>query len=164
MEFNATFLVSIISFLVFMYIMNAIFYEPLTKVIDERDGIVKDNYEHSREARHKAETMLKDKENRLTETAKQSRQIMVDKTNEANSDYKAKVDTAKAKSNEKVEELKAELSRSENEAREVLNSHVEDLAQTIVNKVLLKQYSAVSDPLNSGSRTASLSNGGQIHG
>lgn len=136
MEFNATFLVSIISFLVFMYIMNAIFYEPLTKIIDERDGIVHDNYEHSRASRHKAEKLLKDKENRLTETAKQSRQIMVDKTNEANSDYKAKVDAAKAKSNVQVDELKAELSRSENEAKEVLNSHVENLAQIIVNKVL----------------------------
>lgn len=136
MEFNATFLVSIISFLVFMYIMNAIFYEPLTKIIDEREGIVHDNYEHSRQSRHKAEKLLKDKENRLTETAKQSRQIMVDKTNEANSDYKTKVDLAKVKSNQKVEELKAELSRSENEAKEVLNSHVENLAQTIVNKVL----------------------------
>lgn len=136
MEFNATFLVSIISFLVFMYIMNAIFYEPLTKIIDERDSLVHDNYEHSRQSRHKAEKLLKDKENRLTETAKQSRQIMVDKTNEANSDYKAKVDAAKAKSNAQVDELKAELSRSENEAKEVLNSHVENLAQTIVNKVL----------------------------
>lgn len=136
MEFNATFLVSIISFLVFMYIMNAIFYTPLTKVIDERDGIVHDNYEHSRKARHEAEKIAKDKENRLTETAKQSRQIMVDKTNEANENYKNRVTDAKAKSNERVEVLKGELSRSENEAREVLNSHVENLAQTIVNKVL----------------------------
>ncbi len=119
-----------------MYIMNAIFYEPLTKIIDERDSLVHDNYEHSRQSRHKAEKLLKDKENRLTETAKQSRQIMVDKTNEANSDYKAKVDAAKAKSNAQVDELKAELSRSENEAKEILNSHVENLAQTIVNKVL----------------------------
>lgn len=136
MEFNATFLVSIISFLVFMYIMNAIFYEPLTKIIDEREGIVHDNYELSRQSRNKAEKLLKDKENRLTETAKQSRQIMVDKTNEANSDYKTKVDLAKVKSNQKVEDLKAELSRSENDAKEVLNSHIENLAQTIVNKVL----------------------------
>lgn len=136
MEFNATFLVSIISFLVFMYIMNAIFYTPLTKIIDEREGIVHDNYEHSRKARHEAEKIAKDKEIRLTETAKQSRQIMVDKTNEANENYKNRVTDAKAKSNERVGVLKEELSRSENEAKEVLNSHVENLAQTIVNKVL----------------------------
>lgn len=136
MEFNATFLVSIISFLVFMYIMNTIFYKPLTAIIDERDGIVHDNYEHSRQARNEAEEIAKDKENRLTETAKQSRKMMVDKTNEANEDYKIKVAEAKTKSNEKIGILKDELLRSEAEAKNILNSHVENLAQTIVNKVL----------------------------
>lgn len=136
MEFNATFLVSIVSFLVFMYIMNAIFYKPLTTVIDERENIVHDNYEHSRQARHEAEEITKDKENRLAETAKQSRQMMVDKTNEANEDYKNKVADAKTKSNEKVGILKEDLLRSEADAKNILNSHVENLAQTIVNKVL----------------------------
>ena len=136
MEFNATFLVSTVSFLVFMYIMNAIFYKPLTTVIDERENIVHDNYEHSRQARHEAEEITKDKENRLAETAKQSRKMMVDKTNEANEDYKNKVADAKTKSNEKVGILKDDLLRSEAEAKNILNSHVENLAQTIVNKVL----------------------------
>lgn len=136
MEFNATFLVSIISFLVFMYIMNAIFYEPLTKVIDEREGIVHDNYEHSRKARHEAEKIAKDKENRLTETAKQSRQILTDKTNEANENFKTRVNEAKSQSNERVGVLKEELSRSEAQAKNILDSQVENLAQTIVNKVL----------------------------
>lgn len=136
MEFNATFLVSIVSFLVFMYIMNAIFYKPLTTVIDERENIVHDNYAHSRQARHEAEEITKDKENRLAETAKQSRKMMVDKTNEANEDYKNKVADAKTKSNEKVGILKEDLLRSEADAKNILNSHVENLAQTIVNKVL----------------------------
>ena len=136
MEFNATFLVSIVSFLVFMYIMNAIFYKPLTTVIDERENIVHDNYEHSRQAHNEAEEITKDKENRLAETAKQSRQMMVDKTNEANEDYKNKVADAKTKSNEKVGILKEDLLRSEADAKNILNSHVENLAQTIVNKVL----------------------------
>ena len=136
MEFNATFLVSIVSFLVFMYIMNAIFYKPLTTVIDERENIVHDNYEHSRQARHEAEEITKDKKNRLAETAKQSRKMMVDKTNEANEDYKNKVADAKTKSNEKVGILKEDLLRSEADAKNILNSHVENLAQTIVNKVL----------------------------
>lgn len=136
MEFNATFLVSIISFLVFMKIMNAIFYVPMTKIIDEREEIVHNNYEHSRKARHEAEKIAKDRENKLTETAKQSRQMMVDKTNEANADYKNKVAQAKSKSNEKVGILKEDLLHSENEAKNILETRIDDLANTIVNKVL----------------------------
>ena len=136
MEFNATFLVSIISFLVFMYIMNEIFYEPLTKIIDEREGIVRDNYAYSERVRAEVSEIETERENRLAETAKQSRQIMIDKTNEANSDYKNRIADARTKSNQRIDVLKQELARSESDAKTVLDSQVEDLAQSIVNKVL----------------------------
>jgi len=136
MEFNATFLVSIISFLVFMKIMNAIFYIPLTSVIEEREGLVHDNLETSKSMREKADAIFKDKEERLTESAKKARQILVDKTNEANSILKTQTDDAKTTAAKRTEELKTELSKAENDARATLNSKTEELAHTIVGKVL----------------------------
>jgi len=136
MEFNATFLVSIISFIVFMKIMNAIFYIPLTNIIEEREKITNKNYEESKYATEQAEELLKNKNERLSQTAKKSRQILIDKTNEANSDYHEQVNSAKENSNKRINEIKSELSQSEKEAENVLNSHVENLAQSIVDKVL----------------------------
>ena len=136
MEFNATFLVSIVSFLVFMKLMNEIFYAPLTKIIEERENIVNKNYDDASFSRTKADEILKTKEFRLTETAKQSRQIMVDKTNEANNDYKLRVDNARKDLNNRIGELKNELNNEEIDAKNVLNSQVEELSQNIVNKVL----------------------------
>lgn len=40
MEFNATFFVTAISFIVFTFIMTKFFYAPLTKVIDEREDFI----------------------------------------------------------------------------------------------------------------------------
>ncbi len=137
MEFNATFLVSIISFLVFMKLMNAIFYIPLTNIIEEREEIVNKNHEHSFLTRQKADKLLADKDERLVDTAKKSRQILIDKTNEANSDYKTRVTEAKKESDIRAEQLKKELANSEKEAKTILDTQIEDLAQTIVNKVLL---------------------------
>ncbi len=136
MEFNATFLVSIISFLVFMKLMNAIFYIPLTNIIEEREEIVNKNHEHSFLTRQKADKLLADKDERLVDTAKKSRQILIDKTNEANSDYKTRVTEAKKESDIRAEQLKKELANSEKEAKTILDTQIEDLAQTIVNKVL----------------------------
>ena len=45
MEFNATFIVSIISFVVFVLIMNKIFYVPITKIVEEREKKLKENYD-----------------------------------------------------------------------------------------------------------------------
>lgn len=136
MEFNATFLVSIISFLVFMKIMNAIFYIPLTNLIEERENIVNKNFEDAKQTNIEVETLLKNKEEQLANAAKESRQILIDKTNEANTEYHEQLTNAKINSNKKVNELKVELTKSETKAKEDLNSHVEDLAQTIINKVL----------------------------
>lgn len=136
MEFNATFLVSIISFLMFMKIMNAIFYIPLTNLIEERENIVNKNLNDSQIAKKETEKLILQKEEQLAQAAKDSRQILIEKTNEANTNYHNKVNEAKAKSTQRVNELKDELLQSENHAKEVLNSHVEALAQSIVDKVL----------------------------
>ena len=136
MEFNATFLVAIISFLVFMKIMNAIFYVPLTTLIEERENIVNKNFEDARQANIEVENLIKNKEEQLAQAAKDSRQILIDKTNEANSNYHNKINEAKTNSTQRVIELKNELTKSEIEAKEILNSHVDLLAQSIVDKVL----------------------------
>lgn len=136
MEFNATFLVSIISFLAFVKIMNAIFYIPLTNIINERENIVNKNLEDSQTARAQTEQLVQHKEKQLAQAAKDSRQILIDKTNEANAIYHDKVNEAKVNSTKRVEELKNELTQSENSAKEVLNTHVETLAQNIIEKVL----------------------------
>ena len=39
MEFNATFLVSFVSFIVFVVLMNQILYRPLDKIVRERKSI-----------------------------------------------------------------------------------------------------------------------------
>lgn len=136
MEFNATFLVSIISFLVFMKIMNAIFYIPLTSVIEDRECVVNENNEHAQKNNDKADAILQEKENRLTQTAKETRQILIDKTNAANSMLKTRTDEARNSASLRANELKNALIKSENDAREELSNKTEELAQVIVNKVL----------------------------
>ena len=44
LEFNATFIVAIISFAVFIVIMNAIFYRPILEIIKKRDDYINSNY------------------------------------------------------------------------------------------------------------------------
>ena len=44
MEFNATFLATIVSFIVFVILMNKILYAPILNIIEERENLVETNY------------------------------------------------------------------------------------------------------------------------
>ena len=44
MEFDATFIIATISFIVFVLIMNRIFYAPILKIMQERQNLVEENY------------------------------------------------------------------------------------------------------------------------
>ena len=65
MEFNATFLVSAASFILFTIIMNAIFYKPLTKIVEQRQIFVDENYKEANLAEEKSQSILTEKEERI---------------------------------------------------------------------------------------------------
>ena len=65
MEFNATFLVSVISFIIFTIIMNKIFYKPLENVMDERQKFIDDAKSDALNSNNRADAILKEKEDRL---------------------------------------------------------------------------------------------------
>ncbi len=58
MEFNATFIVSAISFIVFTIIMNAIFYKPIQKIVTERQKFIDENYEEAKKHKANSEKIL----------------------------------------------------------------------------------------------------------
>lgn len=63
LEFNATFLVSMISFIVFIIIMNAIFYKPILGVIEEREKFINDHYNDAKILKTKLKACLSKKKN-----------------------------------------------------------------------------------------------------
>ena len=56
-EFNATFLVAMLSFVVFIMIMNAIFYRPILNIMRKRDEYINSNYDEAKELSEQAEKL-----------------------------------------------------------------------------------------------------------
>ena len=84
MEFNATFFVTAISFILFTIIMNKIFYAPLTKVIDERESFIRNAMNDAKDSETQAGILLKNKEEKLNAAGEKSRKIITDAVEEAN--------------------------------------------------------------------------------
>jgi len=136
MEFNATFIVSAISFIVFAIIMNAIFYKPIQKIVLERDKFIDDNYEEAKKNQKESEAILKAKAHKLEKTKLDAKKIIADKTNKVKAQKSEMMTEAQQKASQTVGTAKDELQKSKTEAQDVLSNQVINLAQNISSKIL----------------------------
>lgn len=136
MEFNATFFVSVISFLVFVFIMNKIFYAPLTKIIGQRKELLDTNYNDAKQFNDDADSILRDRDERMSDVDQKSRKLISDKIEEENAKAKNLTVQAFQKSSDEIQARKNELQKEKEEAMPVLNSKVLGLAESISSKVL----------------------------
>ncbi len=138
MEFNATFLVSIISFIVFVSIMNWIFYKPLQTIVEKRQSFIDETNEDAKLHKEKADELLKDKAKKIETTKHDAKKIIIEKSDEVKNKKNVLTSKAKEKSTQKIEMAKDELQKSKDEAQVVLSEEVKDLAQVISSKILGK--------------------------
>uniref|UniRef100_UPI004026B189 F0F1 ATP synthase subunit B family protein n=1 Tax=Candidatus Stercorousia sp. TaxID=3048886 RepID=UPI004026B189 len=136
MEFNATFLISAISFILFTLIMNKIFYKPLERVMDERQKFIDDTKSDAEKSNLKAQAIINDREERLTKSAADSKKLVADKINEANENSKVVTSNAKQKSQEEIASAKSALKNEAQQTTEELKFKVKDLAEVISSKIL----------------------------
>ena len=72
MEFNGTFLVTIISFVLFVFVMNKILYEPINNIVAQRREFVDENLRTAEKNHKKKNDILKnaqfDADNELMQT------------------------------------------------------------------------------------------------
>ena len=136
MEFNATFLVSIINFIVFTIIMNAIFYKPLQKIVLERQKFIDDTNEEAKTHQKKSEAILKDKEHQLEKTKQDAKKIILEKSDEAKTHKANLASEAHQKANSEIESTKADLHKSSEGAQAKLTDDTKNIAQQIAAKIL----------------------------
>lgn len=138
MEFNATFIVSAISFIVFTLIMNEIFYKPLNNVVSERQKFIDETLEEAKSHSEKSEAILKDREKKLEKTKHEAKKIIVEKADEVKAKKATLAAEAQQKAVQTIDEAKDELLKSQSEAQAVLSDELPKLAQDISSKILGK--------------------------
>lgn len=138
-EFNATFLVAMLSFVVFIMIMNAIFYRPILNIMRKRDEYINSNYDEAKELSEQAEKL----DIKKTETIQQTQ-------NECRTEIKNVVENAQGLASKNVQDARTEVKNEiqfkkdslvrESEALEgvLKSSVVTDLASSITSKFMSK--------------------------
>lgn len=136
MEFNATFIISAISFVIFTVIMNAVFYKPIEKIVNERQKFIDDAYLDAENSNQKADELIQDKEYKLAQTDKTTKNIMVEKVADANKLRDLKIADTKNSTINRINDAKSNLLKEKENMKEQIDSVTVELAQKISSKIL----------------------------
>jgi len=136
MEFNGTFLATIITFILFVFLMNKVLYVPILGIMEKRQRFIDENYQTASENEEKAQNISSEIEEKLGSAKSDARNKYLDVLNIFKKQKSEAVSEAQHKVNEKLDTSKAELENLSNEVKEGLKSKMTDLANDIVEKIL----------------------------
>ena len=135
-EFNATFLIAMISFVVFIIIMNAILYKPILSIIAQRQNYIEDNNSAAQNSKKQAQSILDDREQQINNAFAKSKEIVSSRVLKENETAKNLTDKAKAESLNSINAGKAILQKEELQTSNALKTNVKELAEKISSKIL----------------------------
>ena len=119
MEINATILVSAISFIVFIFIMNKILYKPVLEIMEKRQNYIDANKNEADEHHKKAQQLLVDKDARVAEAQRTSRDIVASKADAIKEEKSKVLNDTKNSVTSYFSEQKQNLAHQKDEAAEI---------------------------------------------
>ena len=136
MEFNATFLVSAISFIVFVFIMNTVLYRPVIRIMEERQAFLDKNEKDTEDANRQAEEFETKKEAELAKARAEAKSIVDNGTEKFKAENKAALDKYSSEQKQLTEDKKSELYNEMTSAKETLKQSSDDISRMITDKIL----------------------------
>jgi F-type H+-transporting ATPase subunit b len=116
--------------------MNAIFYKPITNIIEERNRFINDNELDAQNSSQLADKYLKNREELLSKSIIDAKKLIAEKVNAANETSRSITEQAKQKTKEDMITSKATLLSQVADNETELNSKIEDIAALISTKIL----------------------------
>ena len=135
-DLDATLPLMAVQFLILALLLNATFYKPLSKAIDDRDDYIRTNQLEARERLSKAEQLAKQYEQELAAARRQSQTIIAQAQTEAQKIAAEKIAAAQKESQEQREQAAQDIEQQKQEALSSLEQQVDALSRQILEKLL----------------------------
>lgn len=136
MEFDATFLIATISFIVFVYIMNRIFYAPILKIMQERQSFVEQNFESAAKTKKETQKHVEYRNEELEKSREEARSLISQQSQILKSGKNKKLSEYKNELYSNISEQRENLRISALDAKETLKDNVVDIAKDISQLLL----------------------------
>ena len=135
-DFDATLPLMALQFLVLTVVLNAVFYKPLTKALDERDAYIRNTQLGAQECLAEAQQMAEQYEQKLGESRRQSQAVIVTAQADAQKIAADKIAEAQKEAQVSREQAAKEIDQQKQEAMRSLEQEVDSLSRQILEKLL----------------------------
>jgi F-type H+-transporting ATPase subunit b len=135
-DFDATLPVMALQFILLAVILNAVFYKPLSKVLDDRAEYLRQTESSAKEQLAKTQQLTQDYEIQLSVARKQSQEIIANAQAEAQKLASERVAEAQREAIARKEAIAVEIAREKEEAFRSLEGQVGALSHQILEKLL----------------------------
>ena len=135
-DLDATLPLMAIQFLILVAILNALFYKPLGKALDDRSNFIRTNLADARERLSKADNLAKQYEQELASTRRQAQAVIAAAQADAQKIAAQKIAEAQQEAQAQREQVQQELDRQKQEALQSLEQQVDTLSHQIIEKLL----------------------------
>lgn len=135
-DFDATLPLMAVQFLLLVAVLNAVFYKPIAKAIDERNDYIRHTQVDAQERLAKAEGLAKQYEQELADTRKQSQALIASAQADAQKIVAQKIAEAQAEARSQREQSQRELDQQKQVALQSLEQQVDALSHQILDKLL----------------------------
>jgi F-type H+-transporting ATPase subunit b len=135
-DLNATLLIFVLSFLIFMALLNEIFLKPVGKVIEARAAKIKADIEAGKAARIKAQESVAQYEEHLHQVRSKAQAVITEATEKANYHRNLEVTRLREEGRRKIEATQAEIASERTALLDQLVNQESQLVQEIGRRVV----------------------------
>jgi F-type H+-transporting ATPase subunit b len=135
-DFDATLPLMAIQIVVLVAVLNALFYKPLGKVLDDRDEYIRGGLGDAKARLAEAETLTRKYEQELSETRRESQAVIATAKAEAQKVAAGQLAETQQAAQVQREQAQVEIDKQKQSAFTALESQVEALSRQILTKLL----------------------------
>jgi len=135
-DINATYLIFIASFLVFIALLNEIMLKPVGRVLQQRATKIKNDIEDGKSARIQAEEVLDGYHQQLLKTKNEAQAVINEALEKSNYHRNTAVTRLKEEGRQRLDAAKAEIAVERNSLMEALVKQETELVAGIMTKLL----------------------------
>ena len=134
-EINGTLIIFVVSFIIFMFLFDALFLKPVGEVIAKRENLIKGDIEASKQLRNESDKVVTNYESQLKQIRSEAQVIINDAVTEAQVSRNKQVGELQEKGRQKIAEARKSLEAEKAALMESMVDKEIELVNMITSKL-----------------------------
>lgn len=135
-DFDATLPLMAVQVVILTFILNKLFFQPVGKVVEEREGFVTTSHKDAKERLARVQRLEQDLKARLQQARHDAQAVVAAAEDEVATLHKAALAEAKASATRLREQARAEIDAQRSEADAVLAKESRQIADLIIRRLV----------------------------